>query len=418
MRIDRLGLLQHVPPLNLARVPRDLDAVTDIGPEQANPGRKVERIWTRARELYASGAHPALQVCVRHHGEVVLDRAIGHARGNGPTPDGFAPEPMTVRTPVSAFSTSKGITAMLVLMLAERGFFDLDDPVAEHVPGFRGEGREKVTVRHVLTHRSGIPHFPRDAWPDRTSPEGALRAVCEAPLVSAAGERLAYHVVSGGYLLEAVICSATGHTLREVLHKEILAPLGFRWTNYGVPESAVDLVARNYVTGPSTPVTWHVERAFGERLQEFVDLSNSPIGLTSTVASASVVSTAEELCRFYEIFRAGGTMDGIRIATPETVRLAMTETSRMEVDGVLGVPLLRWGHGQMLGARHLGIFGPDTGHAFGHLGFTQSIAWADPDRGLSAAILTTGKPLVGPGSVAWLRLVRAITASSPKVAPS
>src|SRR5437764_13080751 len=70
-------------------VPKDLDSVTDVG-EEVDPRsvglspRTVQRIWAAGKELYKTGFHPALQLCVRRNGEVVLDRAIGHARGNGP----------------------------------------------------------------------------------------------------------------------------------------------------------------------------------------------------------------------------------------------------------------------------------------------------------------------------------------------
>ena len=76
-------------PLRRIRVPRDLDAVTDIGEEapaedgDVSPGQ-VEAIWSAVLDWYRSGVHPAIKVCVRRHGEVILNRAIGHARGRGP----------------------------------------------------------------------------------------------------------------------------------------------------------------------------------------------------------------------------------------------------------------------------------------------------------------------------------------------
>jgi len=103
--VPRLPFVPDV--LRRIRMPHDLDEVTAAGPEAPGSGSigtdGVERIWKAALALYRSGVHPAVQVCVRHEGEVVLDRAIGHARGNGPDDPEDAPKveatpetPMTV----------------------------------------------------------------------------------------------------------------------------------------------------------------------------------------------------------------------------------------------------------------------------------------------------------------------------------
>src|SRR5690349_6744143 len=91
--MPRIPTLPRVPglpdPLRRVAIPDDLESVTTAGPEDdpvdaGMPVRGVERIWTAAKLLYRSGVHPAVQVCVRRNGAVVLNRAIGHARGNGP----------------------------------------------------------------------------------------------------------------------------------------------------------------------------------------------------------------------------------------------------------------------------------------------------------------------------------------------
>jgi len=81
--------------------------------------------------------HPALQLCVRRHGEVVLDRAIGHARGNGPDDDRDSEKVLvTTDTPFCVFSASKAMTAMVVHKLHERGLLDVNDTVAEYIPEY------------------------------------------------------------------------------------------------------------------------------------------------------------------------------------------------------------------------------------------------------------------------------------------
>jgi len=97
----------------------------------------------------------------------------------------------------------------------------------------------------------------------------------------------------------------------------------------------------------------------------------------------------------------------------EAVRLALTEQSRLEIDLSLGFPT-RFGYGLMLGAQLLSLFGRDTQHAFGHLGFTNMLAWADPERGLSCAVMTNGKPTLYPELPRFYGLMQTITSAAPK----
>jgi CubicO group peptidase (beta-lactamase class C family) len=127
-----------------------------------------------------------------------------------------------------------------------------------------------------------------------------------------------------------------------------------------------------------------------------------------------VVTSAEELSRFYEIFRRGGELDGVRVMRPATVRRALTEQAHLEVDLSLGFPT-RFGYGLMLGAKLLSLYGRDTQHAFGHLGFTNMLAWADPERALAAAVMTNGKPILYPELPRFYWLMQRITSEAPKV---
>jgi CubicO group peptidase (beta-lactamase class C family) len=213
-----------------------------------------------------------------------------------------------------------------------------------------------------------------------------------------------------------VVPRATGKDIRTVLGEEILDPLGFRWNNYGVAPEDVEPVAINYLTGPPTapPLSYLFTRALGLPLEELVDVSNDPRFLTAIVPSASVVTSAYELSRFYEIFRRGGELDGVRVMRPETVRRALTEQSHLEVDLSLGFPT-RFSYGLMLGAKILSLYGRDTQHAFGHLGFTNMLAWADPERGTACAVMTSGKPILYPELPRFYGLTQRITSETPKV---
>ena len=150
-------------------MPSDLEAVTSIGLE-ADPDsvglstKAVDRIWDSAVSLYRSGVHPAVQLCLRRHGEVVLDRAIGHARGNGPHDDRDVPKQLAgPETPFCIYSSSKAITAMVVHKMAERGLLGLDDRIVDHIPEYARHGKEGITIAHVLAHRAGVAALPKGA---------------------------------------------------------------------------------------------------------------------------------------------------------------------------------------------------------------------------------------------------------------
>lgn len=413
--------------LRRVRVPRDLDAVTTVGDEAAPKeggvsAENVEGIWAAAQDWYRAGAHPALQVCVRRNGAVILDRALGHARGNGPH-DGkdVEKEAATPETPFCVYSTSKSITAFVVHKLCERGLLDLEDPIARHIPGYERHGKDTITIGHVLAHRSGVPNLPREALnlDNVTDREYIAQALVDAKPFARAGTRLAYHAVSGGFILGEVVWRVTGKDIRTVLSEEFLDPLGFRWTNYGVADEDVEKVAINYITGPPTapPLSNLLSRALGSGLDDLVDVTNDPRFLTGIVPAANLVTTANELSRFFEVMRCGGELDGVRVIETETIRRALIERSHLEIDLSLGFPT-RFSYGLMLGARLISLYGRDTQHAFGHLGFTNMLAWADPERAISVAVLNNGKPIVYPEVYKFLGMMQRITSEMPKVPES
>jgi CubicO group peptidase (beta-lactamase class C family) len=404
-------------------MPDDLGSVTSRGPEDdfgALGADAVERIWQGALGVYRSGVHPALQICVRHRGSVVLNRAIGHARGNGPRETGGAePVAATPDTPMLIYSGAKAVTATVMHRLHERGALNIADPVAAYIPGYDRHGKGSITIGHVLAHRAGVPNLVREALDlDRADDTAFIvQTLVDAKPSTKAGRSLAYHAVSGGFILGEVVRRATGRDIREVLTEEILRPLGFRWTNYGVAEADLGAVALNYVTGPpmAPPFSQLVTRALGLGLDDLVNASNDRRFLTAIIPSANVATTAFELSRLYEMLRRGGELDGVRVMKPETIRRALTQQSHLEVDLSLGFPT-RFGYGYMLGSRLISLYGRDTQHAFGHLGFTNILAWADPQRELACAVITTGKPILYPELPRFYALMQRITETMPKVA--
>jgi CubicO group peptidase (beta-lactamase class C family) len=399
MPLVPLPRLPLVPdPLRRIRVPRDLAAITAVG-DEADPADagmtrdQVERIWRAVERFYRSGVHPAIQLTLRREGVVVLDRAIGHARL------GDAPEPVSIDTPFCLYSASKAVTAFVVHLLDQRGELHIHDRVAEYIPEYAAKGKEAITIAHVLSHRAGVPNLPAaaldlDRMGDR---EFFVDLLCQAEPNGRPGRALAYHAVSGGFILGEVVHRVTGKDIREVLREEILDPLGFRWMSYGVDPADVPLVGRSYATGAPLlpPLSTLLTRALGVPVDEVVRRSNDPRFLTGVIPAANTVSNANELSRFFELLRAGGTLDGVEIFEPRTIRRALTEQSYRELDLTLGAPV-RHGLGLILGAQIVSLYGPDTELAFGHLGFTNTIGWADPQRSLAGGLVTSGKPVVYP----------------------
>jgi len=400
--VESLAQLR-LPFLARCPIPDDVEAVTDRGaeddPSDAGTTRdRVEDLWRRMLALYRSGVHPGIQLCVRRHGAVAINRAVGLACGGGPADPPDAPTvPMTVGTPVNLFSAAKAVTAMVIHKLDEQRVIHLDDRVCEYVPGFGRNGKERITIRHLVSHKAGIPNLPHEAFDLDLldQPDKVVEIMCDMRPRSRPGQLLAYHAVSGGFVLAEVVRRATGRSIRDVLASEIRGPLGLEWLHYGVDPVDVPKVARNAATGPPLipPASTLLRGALGANLDEIVDLSNDPRFLTGVIPSANVISTAQDVATFFQCLLEGGQLDGVRVFDERTVHHAIDEQTGFELDLTLLLPIA-YSMGFMLGNRHLSLYGWNHPEAFGHLGLTNVFCWADPERELAVSILTTGKPVV------------------------
>ena len=402
------------------RVPADLDSVTAIGDEDHSTidSATIDQIWGAARHWYQGGMHPAIQLCLRHNGRVVLNRAIGHGWGNAPTdPPDAEQTPVTTNTPFCVYSAAKGITATVVHMLVEQGHFKLDDRVCEYIPTYTSHGKDRTTIRHVLTHSAGVP-FPTGPRPDlkrADDHEYAQEQLSKLRPLYRPGLVHIYHALTWGPLMREIVYAATGKDIRDILASEILDPLGFRWTNFGVAEKDVPLVAPSHATGRPlpAPIAAIFRKAIGGTVHEVIPYSNTPAFLTTVVPSSNTVSTANELSRFAEIWRRGGELDGVRIVSPERMYQAVQECRRLRPDFAVGLTPARWGTGYMLGTKRFGPFGRNAPAAFGNLGLANIAIWADPARRLSAGVISSGKPGRDPALKRYTALMDTIAAHIP-----
>ena len=352
----------------------------------------IERIWQAARHWHAAGMQPAIQVCLRRDGKVILDRAIGHAWDDDPQ----RRVPVTTETPFCVYSAAKAITTTVAHMLVERGAFSLDDRVCDYLPTYTSHGKDRTTIRHVMTHSAGVPFAtgPRPDLRRMNDSEYAREMLGQLKPIHPPGLVHIYHGLTWGPLMREIIGAAAGRNIRDILHDEILAPLGFRWTNYGVAAEDVPLVAPSHVTGKPLPppIAKAFKIAVGGTPQRIIPFSNTPEFLTSVIPSSSTVSNANELSRFAEILCRGGELDGIRAMSSATLQAATREARRLRPDLATGLQPMRWGTGYMLGSKRFGPFGRNAQGAFGHTGLTDIAVWADPQRALSVAVVSSGKP--------------------------
>lgn len=381
---------------SLVTVAADLAAVTAVGHEDdpadaGLTGRDIEAVWESVRDWYRLGTTPAIQVCLRHRGKVVLNRAIGHGWGNSPEdPVDAEKVPVTTETPFCGFSTAKGVSAALMAMLIEQGAFALNDPVCEYIPEFAANGKQRITIGQVLSHSAGVPFVtpPYRGYELVVDEELAVRALADLKPSWAPDRFRVYHALTSGLIQRLLVQRATGKRMRDHLREQVLDPLGFRWNNFGVRPEDVDQVVPSVKVGPGPSRMWNyvARKALGGGLAGAARSDTAQRAfLTAELPSGNLVTTAYELSRFYEILSRGGELDGVRIIRPDTLRAATQPANR--IPGIAGRVSQA---GYELGSRR-SKFGPDTAAHFGRSGLTTQYGWADPARHLAGAILTSGK---------------------------
>ncbi len=405
------------------KVPARLGAVTDVDEAREKPAddgdlsqRDVNEIWKAVEELYRSGAYPGVSFCLRRRGQVLLNRSLGHARGNGPLESVSAgKELLKTDTPICLFSASKAITAILAHMLAEDGAIDLDMPVARYLPEFGAAGKADTTIAQVLSHRGGFPTL--DLPVGDLDPallldwDRMIRMICEAPPTSGRANKMSYHAITGGFILAEVIQRVTGKSVQAFLDERLRKPLGMKYFQYGLDPQYRDQVALNYAAGTPVryPISAILERALMAPMDKVIEVSNSDVFMDAVIPAGNIYATAEELSRFYQMLLDGGTWNGRQVMKPETVERAVRPVSGVSFDHTLNIPML-YSEGMMLGATPVGIYGPMTAGAYGHLGFMNILGWADPARDISVGLLVTGKAVLGSHLINLVRLMTAISA--------
>ncbi|MER6911204.1 serine hydrolase domain-containing protein [Streptomyces sp. NPDC000594] len=329
-------------------------------------------------------------VCVYQDGRPVVDLWAGVA-------DPDTGRPWERGTLQLVYSATKGATATVAHLLAQRGALDLDAPVAEYWPEFAANGKAEIPVRWLLSHQAGLVALDQPVPLDEALAWHPMTAALAAQHPQwTPGTAHGYHGRTWGWLVGEVIRRVSGRTPGRFFAEEIAAPLGLDFF-IGLPAGERDRVSRMVYRKPDVDLTTVPEESVPEDLRDLVaawrdpnSLSNRAFAVTdpanidfdspevqaAELPSSNGIGTAHALARMYAALI--GEVDGVRLLTPETLASA-TEEQASGQDRVMLAPS-RFSTGYMLPTTTIPMTGPS---AFGHTGRGGSLGFADPKRGIA-----------------------------------
>ncbi len=353
--------------------------------------RRLEAAINAFKRQHGSGGFPGGQLVVRRWGKLVVNEAVGVAKGF--RADAMAPVlKVTPRTLFPVYSAGKPLAGIAIAILEDRGLLDVNAPIAELFPEFAKNGKGQITTLDVLTHRSGIllPHLAGkpEIWQDR---EAMSRQLADAVPVYKRGT-LAYQPGEFGWLLSEVVSRVDGRPLADFIEQEIIAPLRLAGLQYGLKNNDYNAIAYSYWLGKSKLMLAGLNVA-----ANYERLCNDPVFLGSRDASFTLIANATSLAAFYEFLLAGGIMPGGgRLASEKTLR---AYTTRHVVGWDKSVKaILSVGRGFMTGGLTPSLYGWwNTQQCFGHPGVFSCLAFGDYKTEVAVAMITNGNR--GPGDL-------------------
>jgi CubicO group peptidase (beta-lactamase class C family) len=354
------------------RLPITLSPAHALGFGIAVPGRPhldlvaLRGVRRLLEQRAIEGAFPGGVLLVGHRGAVRFVGAVGRYGEDDR-------RPVADSTVYDLASLTKviGLTTACMLLAAD-GKLDLDRPVADYVPAFVGPGRGAITVRHLLTHTSGLPAWvPLHLSTD--SPEAALRRVLTEPLESRPGERYAYSDL-GAIVLTQVVEAVAGEPLDRFLQRRVFQPLAMRHTRYRPPSQWREWIA------PTERDPWRGRVLRGEVHDE------NAAHLGGVSGHAGLFSSAPDLARFslwlLDAWHGRLPADAEPYLPPELVR----DFTRVHPGPEGSTRALGWDTPSPEGTGSAGHrLSPSS---FGHTGFTGTSIWMDPERELFIILLT------------------------------
>ncbi len=318
------------------------------------------------------------------------------------------PEPMTADTIFDAASLTKVVaTTPAVMMLVEQGKLRLTDRVALHLPGFERYGKRDITIRHLLTHTSGLrPDL--EFTPEWNGYDLAIsKAIDEVP-VARPDERVIYSDINF-FLLGHIVGLVSGEPLDVFTRKHVFVPLRMNDTMFKPPASLAPRIAP---TEKCAPISFPCGQEGGTWLRGTV---HDPTArrMNNVAGHAGLFTTAADLSRFARMLLNGGQLEGVRILSPLTVARM---TSPSTPPGERNVRGLGWDINSSFSANKGDLM---PSRSFGHTGWTGTSLWVDPGTKTYVAFLSNRVHPDGKGDVTALRArVANIVAGAIRVAPT
>ena len=341
---------------------------------------KLPRTRRAIEEGIRDRLHLGAQVYVSLHGEPQADGALGENRPG---------EPLTADHLMLWLSSTKPVGAVALAQLWERGRLELDDPVAAHIPEFGVHGKERITLRHLLTHTAGIRMLDV-GWPDHPWEEILARICGMRPEPRwVPGEKAGYHTASSWFVLGEVIRRLDGRPFDRYVREEIFEPLGLHNSWVGMPAERY----LSYKAASRIATLWNTE---GPEIEDHG--WDSEVRCVRSNPGGNGYGPVRELGRFYEMLLARGSLNGRRALSPQAVE-AMTARHRTGMMDATFKHILDWGLGFIVNSARYGAETVPYGYGhhasprtFGHSGYRSSAGFADPERGLAVALAFNGTP--------------------------
>ena len=315
----------------------------------------IDRIVQRG---ITAGGYPGASVVVGRKGYAVVQKGFGKLGWTA-----GSPRVSSDKSIYDLASLTKVVgTTTAAMVLYDQGRLDLDAPVHTYLPAFSGGWKDSITVRQLLTHRSGLP-AGRDLWRVARTPDEARAAVLSTDLTCRPGQCYIYSDL-GADVLGFVIEAVAGETLDVFLHDKVFEPLGMTDTFFRPADSLSYRIAPTEIAPPrGYPIKGEVH-------------DENAYALGGVAGHAGLFSTAADLSIFAQMMLNGGEFNGIRILSDSAVALFTHRAA--------GTRALGWdtadgdgGAGKFLDAR-----------AYGHTGYTGTSIWIDPDRQMFVLLLT------------------------------
>jgi beta-glucosidase-like glycosyl hydrolase/CubicO group peptidase (beta-lactamase class C family) len=323
----------------------------------------LKEAYTVLKEAIADSVFPGAEIAVVHDGKLIANRGFGRQTYD---PDSPAITPGTIYDLASV--TKVAATTIVAMQLWENGKIKLDIPAKSYLPKFTGGAKDSVTIRNLLTH-SGGAHWWVDLWDKAQNKEEALDYIYQLPLDYTPGDSMIYSdlgLIMTGQILETV----TGKPIDQLAADMIYKPMGVNNTMFNPPKDLLPRIAPTEIGGSMNRGLIH-----GDVHDENAFFFNG----VST--HAGLFSTAEDLAALAQMLLNGGIYRHHRFFSPHTIKYW---TSRQNIPE---------GSARAVGWDTPSDHGSSAGDyfskgSFGHLGFTGTSIWIDPNRKIAIILLS------------------------------